>query len=209
MALGLNIAEAGDGGSTGDIIPIIKYDAKGGDLIAVNRHQADDGQWVKDEVEISLPTNFVMDMENIEVGWLAFIGGRPDFVMAKLGEPMPAKPSKEHKQAFRLRIGSTECGLREFSHSAKTVLRPMNELHDKYVAEKEGHKGLMRVVKWAGVERVKVQGKEGELVFKAPIWEIESWVDRPDFFDAASAPDNTPEPAAAQSSGDETPAPLF
>jgi len=192
MALGFNTESK----SSGDILPIIKYDAKGGDLIAVNRMQADDGQWVKDEVEISLPANFVMDMENIEVGWMAFIGGRPDFVMAKIGEPMPGKPSEEHKQAFRLRVGSTELGLREFSHSAKTVLRAMDELHSKYLAEKANHAGLMPVVAIEGTETIKMQGREGELRFKAPKWNIVSWVDAPDMFDTTPAPVTTPEPVA-------------
>ena len=201
MALGFNTESK----SSGDILPIIKYDAKGGDLIAVNRMQADDGQWVKDEVEIALPTNFVMDMENIEVGWMAFIGGRPDFVMAKIGEPMPAKPTDEHKQAFRLRVGSTELGLREFSHSAKTVLRAMDDLHSKYLAEKGQHAGKMPVVAIEGTETIKMQGREGELRFKAPKWDIVSWVDTPDMFDAPSAPVVTPEPAAAA----EADGPLF
>jgi hypothetical protein len=131
MALGFST----DSNSAGDILPIVKYDAKGGDFIAVNRSQSEDGQWVKSEQEIALPVNIGMDLENIEVGWMAFIGGRPDFVMAKIGGAMPAKPSDEHKQAFRVRIGSKDLGLREFSHSAKTVLRAMDELHSSYLAE--------------------------------------------------------------------------
>ena len=205
MALGLPTETK----SAGDILPIVKYDAKGGDLIAVNRVQGEDGQWTKTEVEVEMPTNFVMDMENIEVGWLSFATGAPDFVMAKVGEPMPGKPSEDHKQAFRLRIGSTDLGLREFSHSAKTVLRSMDDLHSRYLEEKGQHAGLMPVVAIEGTETIKIQSPNGELRFKAPKWSIVSWVDRPDFFDAASAPETTPEPAAAQSSGDETPAPLF
>lgn len=197
MALGFNTESK----SSGDILPIIKYDAKGGDLIAVNRVQGDDGQWTKNEEEIAMPTNFVMDLENIEVGWLSFASGAPDFAMAKVGEPMPGKPSDEHKQAFRVRVGSTALGLREFSHSAKTVLRCMDELHSKYLAEKGQHAGLMPVVAVEGTETIKIQSPNGELRFKAPKWNIVSWVDAPDFFDTGAAPVvSTPEPVAEEAS---------
>lgn len=202
MALGFDTETK----SAGDILPIVKYDAKGGDFIAVNRTQSDDGQWVKNEQEISLPINLGMDLENIEVGWMAFIGGRPDFVMAKIGEPMPAKPTDEHKQAFRLRVGSKDLGLREFSHSAKTVLRAMDELHSSYLAEKAANPGKFPIVNFEGVETIKMQGKEGELRFKAPNWKIEGWTDRPDMFDAGTAPAPTPEPVAQVASDDN---PLF
>ena len=62
MALGLTTESR----SAGDILPIIKYDAKAGDLIAVNRVQGEDGQWTKNEAEVKMPTNFVMDMETLK-----------------------------------------------------------------------------------------------------------------------------------------------
>ena len=201
MALGFST----DSSSAGDILPIVKYDAKAGDFIAVNRSQSEDGQWVKSEQEIALPVNIGMDLENIEVGWMAFIGGRPDFAMAKIGGAMPAKPSDEHKQAFRVRIGSKDLGLREFSHSAKTVLRAMDELHSSYLAEAGANAGKMPIINFEGVETIKMQGKEGELRFKAPSWKIQGWADRPEMFDTASAPAAPPEPVAAQPTED----PLF
>ena len=43
MALGIQTQSVSSGG----ILPIIKYDAKAGDLIRQDRTQQEDGQWVK------------------------------------------------------------------------------------------------------------------------------------------------------------------
>ena len=48
MALGFNLETK----SGGDILPIVKWDAKAGDLIKQDRYQAADGTWQKDEQEL-------------------------------------------------------------------------------------------------------------------------------------------------------------
>ena len=132
MALGFNLETK----SSGDILPIVKWDAKAGDFIKQDRYQAGDGTWQKDEQELGLPLQIGMDLANIEIGWLSFATGAPDFQMVKASDgQLPAQPSPEHKQAFRVRIGSSDLGLREFSHSAKTVLRAMDALYNQYEAE--------------------------------------------------------------------------
>ena len=47
MALGFNLETK----SSGDILPIVKWDAKAGDFIKQDRYQAGDGTWQKDEAE--------------------------------------------------------------------------------------------------------------------------------------------------------------
>ncbi len=89
MSLGFSNVTVKTGG---DILPIIKYDAKAGDFIRVDRHQKADGSWDKNETELSLPLTLHMDFANIEVGWLSFANGAPDFVMVKIGQPLPDKP---------------------------------------------------------------------------------------------------------------------
>lgn len=201
MALGFNTENK----SGGDILPIIKYDAKAGDFIIVDRSQNAEGQWGKNESEMSLPVKIAMDLDNIEVGWLSFSTGIPDFVMAKIGEPMPAKPSDEHKQAFRVKIGSKDLGLREFSHSAKTVLKRMDELHTAYMTEKASNAGKMPIIEISGTDTVKIQSPNGELRFKEPVWKITGWTDRPEMFDVKAAAAPAPEPVAQTADED----PLF
>ena len=61
MALGFNTTTA----SSGDILPIVKWDAKAGDFIQQDRTQGADGVWVKDEKELALPQKFAMDLGEI------------------------------------------------------------------------------------------------------------------------------------------------
>ena len=82
MALGF-VNENGGDGST--IVPILKYDTRGGYIIKVDRHQDDGGTWVKDESELEYPVKVAMDLENIKVGWLGFVGGAPYFHLVNIG----------------------------------------------------------------------------------------------------------------------------
>ena len=193
MALGFNTSTA----SSGDILPIVEWDAKAGDFIKQDRNQGPDGAWVKDETELQLPVSFGMDLADIEIGWLSFASGAPDFAMVKAGEPLPAQPSPDHKQAFRVRIGSTDLGLREFSHSAKTVLRAMDTLHNQFEAEAPANPGKLPVVTVHGAETIKINSPQGELRFKVPQWSITSWIDRPAMMDGGAAAPSQPAPVMA------------
>ena len=193
MALGFSTESRG----SGDILPIMKFDAKGGDWILQDRVQGADGTWGKQESEMSAPFKFAADIANMEVGYLSFASGAPDFHMVKIGEPMPAKPSEEHKQAVRFRIVvAGEASPREFSHSAKTVLRVIDALHDQYVAQKDANAGKIPVIEAGQPETVKIQSPQGELRFKAPVLNIVSWVDRPAAMDNAGGSAPAPQPAA-------------
>ena len=202
MSLGFNLQTGGGG----DILPIVKWDAKAGDLIKQDRYQAGDGTWQKDEQELGLPIQVGMDLANIEIGWLSFASGAPDFQMVKAGEPLPAQPSPDHKQAFRVRIGSTDLGLREFSHSAKTVLRAMDALHNQYQAEAPANPGKMPVVTIAGTETIKINSPQGELRFKVPQWSITSWIDRPAMLDGGGTAPSEPVPAEVAAAASQPPA---
>ena len=116
MALGL-VNESGGGGN---ITPIIKFDAKVGEFYRVESENVN-GEWVRESIEMALPFEVAIDMENIEVGYMAFVANRPDFHMVKLGERMPDKPTADHKSAFRVKLCSREIGLREFSSQSKMV----------------------------------------------------------------------------------------
>lgn len=202
MALGFNTESK----SSGDIIPIVKYDAKGGDFIAQDRVQSASGEWEKEERELALPCKFAADMAEMEVGWLSFQSGAPDFRMVKVGEAMPQKPEGDFKNAFRMRIASKELGLREFSHSAKTVLRAMDTLHNQYEAEKANNAGKIPVIEVTGTETIKINSPQGELRFKVPQWNISGWVEKPEMFNK-TAP--APEPVAASPLADTSDDDLF
>jgi len=180
MSLGLNTETK----NTGDILSIIKFDAKAGEFLVENRSPNGDGTWSRDYDELKLPIKLVMDLGDIDVGWLSFASGAPDFQMVKVGDKVPAQPSPEHKQAFRVRVFNKSLGLREFSHSAKTVMRAMDDLHNQFEAERGANMGKIPVVEIPECTTVRVQTPQGELRFKAPAWKIVSWIDAPDVFTA-------------------------
>jgi hypothetical protein len=180
MSLGLNTETK----NKGDILSIIKFDAKAGEFLVENRSPNGDGTWSRDYNELKLPIKLVMDLGDIDVGWLSFASGAPDFQMVKVGDKMPAQPSPEHKQAFRVKVFNKSLGLREFSHSAKTVMRAMDDLHNQFEAERGANMGKMPVVEIPECTTVRVQTPQGELRFKAPAWKIVSWIDAPDVFTA-------------------------
>lgn len=208
MALGI----PSGGSGRGDILPILKFDAKSGDMIAVTREQQGDGTWQRSEEEVSFPLRMVVDFANIETGWMAFVANAPDFHMAKAGTPTPAKPSPEHKFCVRVRLFTKEYGLREFSHTSKTVLRAIDTLHDRFVADRDSHAGKMPVVEMTGTETVKTSTPQGELKFKAPRWSIVGWTNPPAAFSGESAqeapreePKPEPKPAPKAVARDDDP----
>jgi hypothetical protein len=200
MALGINFDGGGSSGG-GKFLPVVKFDAKVGDFIAVNREPQGDGSWDKVEVEIDLPIKAVADFANLSVGWITFA---PTYsaTLAPAGEKMPAKPSADHKQAVSLKLFFKEHGLREFTPTSKTVMRVIDQLHDQFIAEAGDNKGKMPVIEFSGTETVKVSTPQGELRFKAPTCKLVGWVAPPEAFAeheakaSAAAPAPAPAPAA-------------
>jgi hypothetical protein len=195
MALGINFG--GEGGSSGSkFLPVVKFDAKSGDFIAVNREPQSDGSWDKVEQEIELPIKAVADFAGLQVGWVTFA---PTYsaAMAPAGEKMPMKPSQDHKQAVSLKLFFKEHGLREFTPTSKTVLRVIDQLHDQFLRDADDHKGKMPVIEFQGTETVKITTPQGELRFKAPTCRIAGWVDAPAAFSEAPKPAPAAEPVKA------------
>ena len=192
MAIGINLEEKKGGSS---FLPVLKFDAKAGDFIIVNRTPMSDGTWEKSELELKTPVKFVADFANLEVGWITFKAGAVNFTMAKIGEKMPDRPTPDHKQGVRLRILLKEHGLREFALTAKNVLRAFDALHDEYINSADANSGKMPVIEVTGTETVKMQTKEGELRFKVPKWHISGWV--APFAEFAAAASETEKPAKA------------
>jgi len=186
MALGMNFDTSGSGRK---FLPVVKFDAKSGDMMIVNRDPQSDGTWEKTEIELKFPTHAICDFANIEIGWIGFVDNKFDYVMAKAGQKMPACPSPDHKQGIRLRMFFKEHGVREFSHTSKNVLRVIDAIHTQAENEAAANPGKVPVVLISGTETIKMQTKQGELRFKVPTMEIVKWVDVPaEMKEAASAP---------------------
>ena len=207
MGLGLPVSTGG-----GDRTPIIKYDARAGRIHRIDRSNAS-GSWETSELEITTGFQAIFDLENIETGWLNFpAGGAPDIRTAKIGEPLPDRPSDKHRAGFRvlMKLGKS-CGgdLREMASNAKVSIAAMDKLYDAYVAEVQNHPGKLPVVTLAGTEKVVSQGKDEQGKPQSstnyqPVWEIKSWVDRPPELggegsaEAVSPPPPPPPPPAVK-----------
>lgn len=197
MAFGIQTESNG-----GNFTPVVKINAKAGRVYRVDRSQNGDGGWQTDEVDITREFQFVPDFENIEIGWMHFAAGQaPDLRMVKIGEALPAKPSENHKQGFRLilKLAKT-CGgdLRELAATAKSISGPFDRLHDQYLAEKDSHRDQLPVVRMTDTKKVDTKTPHGTNTNFEPVFEIISWVDRAKAF--ADAPLEEPKTAAKQES---------
>jgi len=174
MGLGLNVSSGG-----GDFMPIIKYDARAGRIHKIDRVQG------ADPISTEITNNFtaVFDLANIEVGWALFRDGMaPDWHMVRVGQPKPARPSPEHKAAFRVNVKLTKQNggdVREFGSAARCVIVSIDVLHDAYAASDESKRGMLPVVAMVGTEQIKSGGGAKSSTNYQPKFEIKSWVERP------------------------------
>jgi hypothetical protein len=174
MALGLNFESA----DSGDIIPIIKFDAKAGRMFRRDRVNGEN-----DQVDITRSFKAIFDFDNIETGTINFnTGSAPDFAVARIGDQVPPPPSPDHRPGARILVKlSKENGgdVRELASTAKAFLRGLNALHDEYLAGAASNKGKLPVVEL--VDTTPITSGEGarKSTNYSPIFKIASWVDRP------------------------------
>lgn len=200
MGLGLQTESNGGGGYNA----ILKYDARAGRMFRVDREQDASGQYASDNVDVTSGFNAVMDLANVQVGWAAFRAGMaPDFRLAPLGAPMPARPEgKDEKtgkpiygQCFKIMLAlgkSSGGGVRELASSARVVIGAIDALHTAYEAAPEAKAGKLPVVALKSTTPVvSGQGAQKSTNY-APVFEIVKWVERP----ADLAPEAATEPVA-------------
>lgn len=205
MTLGLN-TQMNDGES--QFLPIVKFMAEAGRFFKIDRISGASG-FEKIEVELPVGTKFAMDFGSIEVGFLAFLGGRPDWLTVPFGQKIPERPSKDHRQAFKMKIHlGKQGGVREFGTNTKTVLGPVDELHTTYEGSPEAREGKIPVVEWTGTTMLTSKGGidingvpfPAKKTFR-PELRIVSWIDRPaDLGERTVAPPGQPHlPPSGQS----------
>lgn len=163
---------------TGDFKDIVKYDARAGRMFRIDRA---DGASMP--VEITAGFTAIFDLANIKVGWVRFSeGGAPEWAMTAIGTPLPARPSKDHKQGFRLDIKlakSVGGDCREFGSAAGCVIGALDKLYDEYAAAPESKAGKLPVVALTGTTMVKSSQGAKTSTNYAPNFTIRQWADRP------------------------------
>ena len=185
MALGVNY-EAATGG---DIIPVVKYNAKAGRWARVDRTDN-----ANDEVDITRNFKAVFDFENVQTGWIAFVAGQaPDFDVVTYPDTHPQRtpPTDKHKGGVRILIKlAPSCGgdVREVASVSKAFLRGMDELHDAYLAGVKANPGKLPVVTMVDTIPIVSEGKGQKSTNYCPKFEIGSWVARPVDLEAQPRP---------------------
>ena len=194
MALGFSFG----GGDGGEIIPIVKYDARAG---RISRRDRVNGEY--ETVDITNNFKAVFDFENIEVGFINFdTGSAPDFQMVPLGNIMPQRPSDKHRQGVRMLMKlHADCGgdVREMASTAISFLGSIDSLHNAYIKGAEENSGKLPVVVLKGVSTIVSTGGGQKSTNYAPNWEIIGWASRPS--DLVAKPRGGSAPAAAAPSG--------
>lgn len=187
MALNLPQRSSGE-----DRTPIVKYDARAGRLFRVDRTQSD-GSWESNTVEITPVFQAVMDLENIELGWLYFpTNGAPEidvlpYPKTNGGKALPPKPSDKHRPGFRIhmKLGKQAGGdIREMAANAQVSIQGMDDLHDSYLKDASANPGKLPVVQLDKTNPVVTTGKgaDGKPVSSQnyqPVWKIVGWAARP------------------------------
>lgn len=181
MALGLNYNSGG--GDNGDIIPFVKYDARAGRFFRNDRSETN-GAYSNNAVDITSNFKAVMDLENLEVGYLLFAAGAaPQFLLVRLGDPMPHKPADaKWKQGVRVMMKLHQsCGgdVRETSSNAAAFLKGFDDLHSAYEAGKAANPGKLPIVVLKTTMPITSGSGEKKSTNYQPVFEIAGWAPRP------------------------------
>lgn len=174
-------------GENTDITPFIKYDARAGRMFRVDRTQGGDGMYSSNDVDITMNCAFIMDLENVLVGWVHYGPQGPQRRMGIFGkEEIPARPADKDnfgkplfRQGFSVKVALAKesgGGIREFGSCAACVLQAMDGLKDAYDAAPEAKQGALPVVKFVNAIPV----KSGQSTNYAPVFEVVAWVTRPE-----------------------------
>jgi hypothetical protein len=185
MAFGL--AGSDNGGSNGEFLGRLQFDARSGLWKHVTRKN-EGGQFFNDESEDYMNPTFLMDFGSLEVGY-AKISNPPSFLMVPFGKPAPQRPTElnpENKLAFnpaaRIKVLSPKTfgdnEPRYFLIASKTGLPAMEEAWQMFSASAEAQEGKVPVVN-ATTRTIEVKTPQGMSKFKVPVFTFAQWVDRP------------------------------
>jgi len=170
----------------GEIIPVVKYNAKAGRFFRVDRTQDTDGNYINDEVDITQTIKFIADLENIEVGNILFVPGiAPDFQMVRMGDPVPPQPTEQHKYGVRIMLKlSNDCGgdepVREIAGTSKAWLAAIEHIYPHYLAGRDANPGKLPVLTVEKIAAVKSGSGARQTTNYHPTFRISGWAPRKD-----------------------------
>jgi len=186
-------------GEAGSYLPIVKFDARSG---RISRRDRENGE--NHDVDITRSFKAIIDCENAEIGFINFnTGGAPQFRMSRFADHTPVeKPTDEgFKRGVRFIVKlSKECGgdVREFASNAGAFLDGASALDDAFTAGVKENPGKLPVVVLKDTVAKTSSGGAMKTTNYVPVFEIVSWVKRPD--DLVYKPRNAPSASVASAS---------
>jgi hypothetical protein len=176
MAINFGFMSQPQGGE--QFLPFVKYDSRAGRMFRVDKKP--DG--TIENVEISRAFKALVDMENIETGWMHFeSGAAPIYALSRFDQPNPPKPVDKAKEGVRLIMQlSGACGgdVREISSNAKVLMQAVSDLHTAYEAGLKDNPGKLPIVTLVDTRPVVTSGKGGTSTNYMPVFEIVGWAPR-------------------------------
>lgn len=170
-------------GTEGDVLPLVKYDARAGRIVRIDRILAG-GAWVTKPVDITAGFRAAFDLENLETGFIDFnTGGAPAFALVRIGDPLPRRPTANAKNGIRVRIRlGREAGgdrpIRAMASTARAFLQGMEELYGAFRDGRDDHPGEMPVAALAGTVPVIAGFGDRQSTNYRPVFTIVQWVPR-------------------------------
>jgi hypothetical protein len=163
--------------SSGNFLPVMKYDARAGVIYTQDRVFRD-REWQTEQRNVTEDMQAIFDLANVQVGWMLFPkGGPPQMVLKRPGEDIGERPSKDHKEGLRLIVNIIDdpAGPRELLSTSLALWRGIDELHDAYLAGLRANPDKLPVVVLADINEVKSQDN----INYEPVFKIIKWVPRP------------------------------
>ena len=163
-------------------------DIKDGGGMPFIRYSIQEMRWYlstedKDMKEVKMTSPVIIDIENVQQGWLQISSNGRDWVSWGKDNKPTEKPSMEHKPGVMMNMYSTkmfeDAPVRQLSSNAVALNMFMKNLYN--ACEKTGNFGSGKVpaVLLLDAKRIKIgKGNSVELLF-----DIKSWVDRPEELD--------------------------
>jgi len=191
--------------TTGDFLPIVKYDSRAGKMFKVDK-RVDGGS---DTIELPPGTKFALDFGTLEAGYVSFSPQGPirhmkPYVPGEAALAQPLDKDAEGKIIFRpgfyIKIaGNAVDGVREWCSNAQSLTEALGELHDIYLTAPQAMEGKIPVVSIPSTKPVKTGSGAKSSTNYAPNFNIDAWVDRPDVLGARVTPIPGRSPGSAMS----------
>lgn len=211
MAFGIPNSDGGGAGGN-KFLGRIQFDARSGAWLIVKRIQHDDSSYgdAKGQpfmVSEERPLQLLMDFGSLDVGYIK-LTSPPSFLVVPYGQPVPVqpeemaagnkpgdKPRKAFLPGFRIQVaGSKTFGDQDayyFSGTSKTLLSPMDALHQEFLRAPEAAGGMIPMVKVERCTSVETKTPQGTTTFWGPEFQIVSWLPRPAVFGERTVPNPT------------------